>query len=265
MPNSFAGIWRKVPLFVLLVPLFSRGEFYSFTESTRSQWLDPSEIISEAKALSVNLLKWTFHSVKRPEALEKYNRLKHFGTWVDDPRTKECYDTRALTLIRDSKTDVKFSKNNPCRVSSGEWLDPYSGEILKKATPDIQIDHVVALKNAYDSGAWTWDYQHRCLFANFLGYNKHLMSVSAFENNKKGDRGPEDWMPSDKAYACQHLQNWLAVKYVWNLNMTEAEAEAVQNEIQKNHCHERQFQFSKNEIIKIRKFAKANLALCSAH
>jgi hypothetical protein len=130
---------------------------------------------------------------------------------------------------------------------------------------DMEIDHVVALKNAYDSGAFNWDYQHRCLYANFLGYENHLVSASSAENNAKSDHGPEDWMPSDSQYACQHLQNWLVIKFTWKLNMSQAEATAIENEIEQNHCDIKSFQFSKTEMGRIRKFAQQNLELCSQH
>jgi hypothetical protein len=258
MPQALsAGIWG----FIFMFPLFSRAEFYSFEENAQSSWVDPVEIIFQT-AKSVNdLLKWSTHSGDRPVASEKYNRIKHFGTWVDDPRTDECYDTRALVLIRDSQVNVKFSTGNPCKIYSGEWNDPYGGSAYKMAR-DIEIDHVVALKNAYDSGAFGWDYQQRCLYANFLGYDKHLLAAASAENNAKSDHGPEDWMPSDSGYACQHLQNWLVIKFLWKLNMTEAEAVAIENEVQQNHCELKMFQFSKAEVAKIRRFAQQNLELC---
>ena len=261
MPKALiAGIWGLL----LLVPLFSRAEFYSFEENSRPTWQGPVELISEASRNADDLLKWILHNTDRPDPTEKYSRLKHFGTWVDDHRTPECYDTRALVLIRDSGSDVKFSSTNPCKVYSGEWVDPYSGTTLKMAQ-DIQIDHVVALKNAYDAGAWAWDYQHRCLYANFMGFEQHLISASSAENNAKSDLGPEDWMPSDSNYACQHLHNWLAVKFIWGLTMTQREAEAIESEMQKNQCAPKDFQFSKAEVSRIRKFAQDNLELCHQH
>lgn len=261
MPKMF---FSGIAGLLLLVPLFSRAEFYSFEENSKPAWQDPAEIISEVAKNADDLLKWTLHKTDRPDPTEKYSRLKHFGTWVNDPRTEECYDTRALVLIRDSVKEVEFSSSNPCKVDTGEWVDPYGGSTIKTAR-GIEIDHVVALKNAYDSGAWAWDYQHRCLYANFMGFDQHLISASSAENNAKSDHGPEDWMPSDSSYACQHLHNWLAVKFLWNLTMTEREVEAIQSELQNNHCATKDFQFSKAEVSRIQRFAQANLELCPQH
>jgi hypothetical protein len=170
MPRaSKAGIWGIIFLF----PLISQAEFYSFVEKSNLNWQDPIELVSETTVTAFNLLQWKFHSEDRPLATEKYVRLKHFGTWVDDSRTSECYDTRALVLMRDSQIPAETGKN-PCKVDKGLWADPYSGTTLESADV-MDVDHVVALKNAYDSGAWSWDYQHRCLYTNFLGYKNHLI------------------------------------------------------------------------------------------
>ncbi len=246
---------------VFLVPLFSVAQYYSFKENSSPQWAEPSELFVQAARLTHDLLHWTQHKSQRPEAPERYNRLYHFGTWVDDPRTPECFDVRALILMRDSQTRVQMSDVSPCKVFAGSWNDPYGGANWKLAR-EIEIDHVVALKNAYTSGAWAWDYQHRCLFANFTGFDKHLLSSFITENRQKSDRGPEDWMPSNENYSCQHLHNWLAVKFIWNLTMTSAEAEAIAEQIEIHRCNVKAFQFSKGELNRIRRFAQANLAMC---
>lgn len=267
MPHALkAGILCAL-LFVIAAPLNVRAEFYTFEENKTpqySEWQDPSEVFLNIAKATTNLLKWTIHDQTRPVAVEKYERLKHFGTWVVDPRQDECYDTRALILIRDSETEVGYSTTNKCKVYSGTWADPYSGGTFKTAR-EIEVDHVVALKNAYDSGAWQWDYKYRCLYANFRGFENHLLSVSMAENRRKGDRGPERWMPSDDNFACQHLQNWLVVKYIWNLNMSDDEAVAIENQIKLHGCSAKTFQYSKSEIDRARRYAAENLALCESH
>lgn len=267
MPKALmAGMWCAI-LIVFAAPLNVRAEFYTFEENrivTHSDWQDPAEIFSALAKATTNLLKWTIHDQTRPVAIEKYERLRHFGTWVDDWRTNDCYDTRAIILARDSETEVGYSTTNQCKVFSGTWADPYSGQTFKLAR-EIEVDHVVALKNAYDSGAWGWDYQHRCLYANFTGFENHLISVSMPENRRKGDRGPERWMPSNDNYACQHLQNWLVVKYIWNLNMSDEEAVAIENQIKFHGCTAKSFQYSTSEINKARRFAVNNLELCESH
>lgn len=248
---------------LMLFPTFSQARYFTFDESQAQAlgWNDPSEMMASLARTAIDLLAWIDHSSKRPEPSEKYNRLEHFGTWVNDPRTPDCLDTRAVVLVRDSEQDVSMSSGNPCRVYSGRWTDPYSSQVYKMAR-DMQIDHVVALKNAYVSGAYQWDYKHRCLYGNFLGYKNHLLAASGAENSAKGDLGPESWMPSEPEYACQHLQNWLVVKLTWRLNMSVEEAQAIVDEARRNRCDSRYFQISKYEIQKVRRYALQNLELC---
>ncbi len=253
-----------VSVCVFLVPLFTSAQYYSFKENSNPQWAEPTELLAQAARLTSDLLQWTQHNSQRPEAPEKYSRPYHFGAWVDDPRTPDCFDVRALILMRDSQTRVQMSDVSPCKVFSGSWKDPYGGATWKLAR-EIEIDHVVALKNAYSSGAWAWDYQHRCLFANFTGFDKHLLSSSSTENKQKSDRGPEGWMPSREDYSCQHLHNWLAIKYIWNLTMTVVEAEAIAELVEIHQCNLKAFQFSKAELNRIRRVAQANLSICRQH
>lgn len=249
-------------LFVMMLGQSAQAQYYTFTENTRQTQLNSFETIMQTAASNaVELLNWAFHQNKRPQPTEKYNRQRHFGSWIEETQDQDCFDVRAEVLIRDSKAQVKLNPNNPCKVAAGKWYDPYSGQIITQAS-DIEIDHVVALKNAYDSGAWSWKQNLRCLYGNFMGYNNHLLSVSSGENQRKSDKSPEAWMPSDSRYACDHLKNWLTVKYVWNLNMSQSEALAIAQLIKQYRCDMRMFQPTKSEIAKIRRYATANINLC---
>ncbi|MFN8792592.1 MAG: DUF1524 domain-containing protein [Bdellovibrionales bacterium] len=238
------------------------AQYYTFSANVRpaSAWQEPQSLVSAAARSAVDLLSWSQLPGTRPRPPESYDRLKHFGSWIETS-DQDCYDTRAEILIRDSEKEVRFSANNPCRVSAGYWSDPYSGRSFTQAR-DVQIDHVVALKNAYDSGAYAWTPQARCAFANFKGYELHLISVSGHENQAKGDRAPDQWMPSDVQYACQHLHNWLTVKLAWNLNMESSEAQAVRHYLQKFQCEAEEFRISRSEMAKIRRAAQQALEDC---
>jgi hypothetical protein len=137
--------------------------------------------------------------------------------------------------------------------------------MMSRAQEEVEIDHVVALKDAFISGSWAWDFQTRCLYANFLGFERHLLAVSSSENKTKSDKTPEEWMPTDSRYACQHLQNWLVIKLIWKLNMGSSEAQAIALELKRNHCQVQEMQFSRTEISRIRQFAISNLDLCPQH
>lgn len=88
---------------------------------------------------------------------------------------------------------------------------------------------MVPLKNAHESGAWTWSAKRKEEYANYLNYEKHLLAVSASENRKKGDKGPDRYMPPLQAYQCEYVKIWTKIKEDWELEMTEAEGEKVQH------------------------------------
>lgn len=208
------------------------------------------------------LLKWKNLIRKDDLVVESYNRIQHFGRWINDKRDRACQNTRAKVLIRDSKVPVVFKTNSECTVESGKWNDPYTKSVLTDAIAEVQVDHLVPLKNAYISGAHAWNYQTRCLYANYLGASYHLKPIDAPENMKKSDGTPARYVPSNKEYRCTYIKNWLLVKMIWNLEMTLKEATAIKEIVAEENCNPQQFQITHGEIIEQQKFFKSNLALC---
>ncbi len=210
-----------------------------------------------------SLLQWK--SLTRPEVLmvESYDRVHHFGRWVHDRRDGYCLNTRAKVLVRDAIGAVVFEKENPCSVQSGEWNDPYANKILRDARLEVQIDHMVPLKNAYVSGAYKWNYKQRCLYGNYLGENFHLISVDGTENTRKSSAGPDGYMPPNKEYRCTYLKNWLMIKTLWGLEMTVSEAQAIKDAVVSENCDLATFHISVAEIKIQQKFAAENADLCA--
>lgn len=97
-----------------------------------------------------------------------YNRSS-FRHWIDIDH--DCQDTRQEVLIRDADGPIKLSPDG-CRVISGIWIDPYTGQTFTDPIK-LDVDHFVPLKNAYDSGAYKWDKKKREEYANYLGNNYH--------------------------------------------------------------------------------------------
>ncbi len=195
---------------------------------------------------------------KFPLPIVKYDRKKHFGGWIN-PIKDNCMNTRALVLARDSKGPV--DTNSKCSIVTGDWDDPYTDLNYYKAS-EIQIDHVVALKNAYMTGAHGWDYLKRCLYANFLGNTFHLLPVSGHENERKGDRSPREYIPPNAGYTCQYLRNWLEIKYVWKLSFTPLEKIRIEQLINENHCDESIFDVSQEVIDQQNQYIQKHKNLC---
>jgi hypothetical protein len=198
-----------------------------------------------------NLLSWKYIPSEFTKPSEHYNRLKHFGGWASEPNDHSCFNTRAKVLERDSLTPVQTSPNNHCVVVSGTWKDPYTGTTLTTAR-DVQIDHVVPLKQAYLSGAFSWNKQKRCLYGNFMKSAYHLLSVKGFENMRKGDKTPAQYLPPNRAFVCDYIRNWLKIKLAWKLVLSSEEGYAI-NQILKNHsCNTQSLQISEEELTSIR-------------
>ena len=110
----------------------------------------------------------------------------------------------------------------------GTWLDPFTGRSWTDAS-DVDIDHMVPLKNAHDSGAWAWDAAQKERYANDLGYPGHLIAVEDGVNASKGASGPEKWKPPDTSSWCQYATDWATIKATWNLTVTQPEYDALRS------------------------------------
>jgi Protein of unknown function (DUF1524) len=142
-----------------------------------------------------------------------------FPTW--DIISGTC-DTRETVLKRDG-TGVVVS--SACAATSGSWKSPYDGATWT-ASSDVDIDHMVPLKNAWISGAWAWTTSKRESFANDLS-DPQLWAVTDNVNQSKGDRSPDSWKPPLASFFCTYARAWIHVKYVWDLTVTSAEESAL--------------------------------------
>lgn len=167
-------------------------------------------------------------SVKRllnqlPEAKEHpkgYQRAK-FVHWIT--RSGQSCTTRQRVLLRDATVKPRQGKN--CRLSGGEWTSRYDNATVTRYGK-LDIDHVVALKEAWDSGAWQWNAATRKAYANDLGYTGTLAAVTATSNRSKGDKDPADWLPR-KGDRCRYIKAYVGVKWRWSLSVDAQEKAAI--------------------------------------
>lgn len=136
-------------------------------------------------------------------------------------------DTRAKVLVRDSLTPAQVDPFG-CAVVAGDWLSVYDAVIWSDPA-ELQIDHVVALKEAWDSGAWNWSAERRRAFANDLTDTRSLRAVTAGVNLSKGDRDPSNWLPPDSGFVCEYLADWVSIKARWSLSMDQSEHGRIRN------------------------------------
>jgi hypothetical protein len=146
-----------------------------------------------------------------------------FVLWID--ADGDGCDTRDEVLIAESLTTVAVGSD--CWISGGSWVSAYDG-FATSDLGDLEIDHVVALKEAWDSGAATWTADRRQAYANDLGDDRSLRAVSAASNADKSDRDPADWLPTAASSRCTYATAWVAVKVRWRLSVDAAERAALQ-------------------------------------
>ncbi|RFU77756.1 bacterial-type extracellular deoxyribonuclease [Trichoderma arundinaceum] len=159
-------------------------------------------------------------TVAVPGSGSGYNRTL-FRHWITISGT--C-DTREYVLKRDGE-DVKV--NAACVPQSGTWISPYDNAKTTNASA-IDIDHMVPLKNAWISGASSWDATTREAFANDISIPQ-LWAVSASSNRSKGDKSPDKWKPPLTSFYCTYAKSWIDVKNNYGLTITTAEKTALSN------------------------------------
>ena len=142
-----------------------------------------------------------------------------FKHWLDVDG--DGCDAREQVLKRDA---VGLAQVDPfrCFVVEADWVSAYDGKKTSDRT-EVDIDHVVALKEAWDSGAWSWSESLRTAFANDTSDQRTLIAVSSSSNRSKSDKDPSNWLPSLRGYVCTYVSNWISVKARWNLSMDQSE------------------------------------------
>lgn len=139
--------------------------------------------------------------------IPEYDRGE-WGRWRDDDG--DCQDTRQEVLIEASLEPVIFEDERKCRVAEGKWRDPYTGRTFTDPS-DIDIDHVVAIKEAHDAGGWAWDKERKRAYFNHLENSNHLVASWLSSNRSKGSRGPDEWLPPDPTFRCEYLKMRLEI------------------------------------------------------
>jgi Protein of unknown function (DUF1524)/Excalibur calcium-binding domain len=156
-----------------------------------------------------------------------YAREQFGDGWVDTDRNG-C-DTRNDVLARDLTGETFRPGTNDCVVVSGTLADPYSGRTVEfrrgeETSDDVQIDHVVALSDAWQKGAQSWDADRRTAFANDP---LNLLAVDGPLNAQKGDGDAATWLPPNTAHRCAYVARQVAVKTGYGLWATRAEWNAA--------------------------------------
>jgi len=199
---------RRIVVFLLSIAIYAPQ---SFSNTTYAQSYEDS--ISTLNSLEV----------KGRAPKTGYSRAQ-FPHWSDLDRNG-C-DARNDILKRDL-TEVVFKVGTrDCKVLSGVLLDPFSNKVLTftSVKSAVDIDHVVALSNAWQTGAAFFDRNIRSQIANDP---LNLLAVDAKLNRQKGDGDAATWLPPNKAFRCEYVSRQVSVKAKYALWVTPPEKEAI--------------------------------------
>ena len=150
-----------------------------------------------------------------------YNRAL-FKHWIDVD--KDGCDTRAEVLIEEAIVKPKIGSK--CKLTGGKWLSAYDGKTVTNAS-QLDVDHMVPLAEAWDSGASKWDVDKRQVYANDVGDVNALIAVTATTNRSKSDQDPAEWLPAKDV--CTYIKNWVHVKLRWSLTVDDKELKAIKD------------------------------------
>lgn len=161
-------------------------------------------------------------AVKGRAPKTNYARTQFGNGWL----SIDGCDTRNVILHRDLS---EATVNSSCKVTGGVLHDPYTGKIVQfvrgATTSDlVQIDHVVALSDAWQKGAQALTFEQRVELANDA---LELLAVDGSANQAKADGDAATWLPANKAFRCQYVARQIAVKAKYGLWVTPAEKAAM--------------------------------------
>jgi len=170
-------------------------------------------------------------SADEASVVPDYDRQAFGQRWADTDHNG-C-DTRNDILARDLARPTFKPGTRDCVVLTGTLAEPYTGTTIQfqrgdKSSALVQIDHVVALADAWRSGAWQWDAQRRQEFANDP---ENLLAVDGAANEDKSASSADQWLPPNVAFRCDYVKRQIAVKYAYGLSVTQAEQDAMATQL----------------------------------
>ncbi|MFE9769457.1 HNH endonuclease family protein [Streptomyces sp. NPDC005808] len=155
------------------------------------------------------------------ESRAGYERSK-FRHWTDADR--DGCNARLEVLKSEAVTAPEQGAN--CLLTGGRWYSWYDDTYVDNAR-QLDVDHLVPLAEAWDSGASGWSAKEREGFANDLDDPRALIAVSAGSNRSKSDQDPSTWVPPFEAYRCRYVTDWVADKTRYRLAVDPSEEAAL--------------------------------------
>jgi hypothetical protein len=158
-----------------------------------------------------------------PDVRTGYSRSL-FKHWSD--LDKNGCNTRNDVIIHEALVKPKVDAGCKIVKDTGKWYSAYDAVTVTNFSA-LDVDHMVPLAEAWDSGANKWDAAKREQYANDMGDENALIAVTAATNRSKSDQDPAEWLPAKDV--CTYVKNWVHVKLRWSLTVDEKELKAIKD------------------------------------
>lgn len=220
------GAWEKVYFSDIINGI--RGLFGSEASADEFDAVPGNNAQDENAPLAVDVLAKLEVKGRAPKT--GYSRDQFYDTW---PSEKGC-NLRQRILKRDFGDTAKLADDN-CTVISGSYFEPYTGEektFTEKSqiSKGVQIDHIVALSDAWQKGA---QYKTKEVRFEIATDPLNLVAADASANMQKSDGDAATWLPKNKSFRCQYISRQISVKYKYSLWVSEAEKDAMSQVLSK--------------------------------
>ncbi|MFD3641524.1 HNH endonuclease family protein [Streptomyces griseus] len=183
-----------------------------------------STAVRSAPVAEVTTLADAVGQVKVTEENRAGYTRSSFRHWNAGENATDGCNTRAEVLLAEAV--VASTVGAGCKLTGGTWTSYYDGQEVTSAGA-LDIDHMVPLAEAWDSGASAWTPARREAYANDQGAEVSLVAVTARSNRQKSDQDPADWMPPSPDAQCRYIGEWVSTKLRWQLTADDRELEAL--------------------------------------
>ncbi|MFI1934496.1 HNH endonuclease [Streptomyces sp. NPDC020330] len=189
------------------------------TPATQAAPAAPAAPVAEVTTLAdaVGLLKVT-------EENRTGYTASAFRHWNSGEDTTDGCDTRAEVLLAEAV--VAPAVGPGCKLTGGRWKSYFDGQEVTDVG-SLDVTHMVAPAEAWDSGASAWTATRREAYANDQGAETSLVAVTARTHRQKADKDPADWMPPPPEVQCRYTGEWVSTKLRWQLTADDRELEAL--------------------------------------
>ncbi|GAA2932855.1 HNH endonuclease family protein [Streptomyces enissocaesilis] len=157
------------------------------------------------------------------ESRDGYQRTS-FKHWNVGKLNDGC-NTRAEVLITEATEAPSVGER--CALTGGMWHSYYDNQHVTAASA-LDVDHMVPLAEAWNSGASQWTAARREAYANDLDAERSLVAVTTRSNRAKADKDPAQWLPPAADVHCQYAADWVTTKLRWDLTLDTSEHDALQ-------------------------------------